>query len=266
MKLIKNNRVQKHLKKKKRGFTLIEAVVVIGILLIAGMMARPYFSEIKEEQRQANYKSDIESISAVALHFTGENGLHALGDTSKGVVISNEDLGEITETDTVIPVDPDRTEFTTSDDEVVSLLVPITDKHPLVTMGYLTKAPENPWEGDSRLGSSSKSGEEFSYTYVIDYKVTKKLKANPDGSRDQSSKVMPVVKLMRMDKDNNLHRDDFIVVTNGKALRTGEPKDTNQIKNNALKDSLRIYGFDFKNKTSGADNDEQPLWKHVINQ
>lgn len=253
--------------KKLKGFTLMEMVAVIGVLVIIGMLTRPVFSDVREKQRQANFESDINSIQSIALHFADEFGLHALADTNRKVVIGNETLGTVAETDTTIPVDTDRTEFTTSDNEVVSLLVPITDKHPLVTMGYLNKAPKNPWEGDARLGSSSEAGKEFSYVYVIDFKTTKKLIANPDGSRDQSTKVIPQVRLMKMTgsgADAKLHRNDFVTVYNGKALRTGVDSDAAQIKNNALKDSLRIYGFDFLNKTSGDNSAKDPLWNFVL--
>ncbi|HCC06953.1 MAG TPA: hypothetical protein DEP72_02125 [Clostridiales bacterium] len=58
------------------------------------------------------------------------------------------------------------------------LQVEIGDAHPLVTMGYLKKAPLNPWKKDKSIGGAV---DLKAYSYVLDYKIVDingKLKLN----------------------------------------------------------------------------------------
>ena len=248
---------------RNKGFTIIELVVVIAILAGFAIVGSAGYSAIRENQRQANHISNISTIESSLQHFATDYDLTGLNDTKSTVTVSSQDLGAVAMTDAIIDVDPERANFTTSDDDILTLLMPITDKHPLVTMGYLTDAPKNPWEGNAKFGSSTKVGNVFSYVYVADFKVSKKIITNPDGSSDQRTELQPTVRLVKL-KDKQLDRNDFVVVTNGKTYRTQFDKAQLATKNKAYTNSLKLYGYNFKAKTSGENTTKEPDSAQVI--
>ena len=65
----------KNLRKKKKGFTLIELIIVIAIIAVLAAIAVPKFGEVR---RNANAKSDIanaKNIQSAAVALLGENSI-----------------------------------------------------------------------------------------------------------------------------------------------------------------------------------------------
>ncbi|WP_045143820.1 prepilin-type N-terminal cleavage/methylation domain-containing protein [Clostridium butyricum] len=80
------------LMKKKKGFTLVELIIVIAIIAILAVIAIPKFAEIREN---ANVKADISSAkaiqSAVAVAVTNDQSGFELSttDTPNTVSVAN---------------------------------------------------------------------------------------------------------------------------------------------------------------------------------
>ena len=53
----------KHLQKKKKGFTLVELIVVVSVLLILAVLAVVAYSNITDSARQAALRSDASTLA-----------------------------------------------------------------------------------------------------------------------------------------------------------------------------------------------------------
>lgn len=229
----------------EKGFTLIELIIVIAIIAALASYVIAKQPKVMENQKQAKHLSAISTLESAFDSFSIDEELLGVADSSSGL-----DLGEIESGNKSISVDVDRDDFKIEDGEkgIATILMPITERHPLVKMGYINKAPDNPWNGSKKYQD---------YVYVADFKTIKKVVTNPDGTKDQDTEIQPVIRLMKIDK-GVLQRDDFILVVNGKTLSSKDGEDINY---KALKKTLGLYGYNFADKTSGDDDEEEPVFE-----
>ena len=237
--------LKKMIVQEEKGFTLIELIIVIAIIAALGSYVIAKQPKVMESQKQAKHVSTIATLESAFDSFGIDEELIGALDSK-----NNNDLalGEVLSSNKTIEINPDRDNFNVGDDGedgIATLLMPITERHPLVTQGYINKAPENPWNGSKKYQD---------YVYVADFKVVKKVVTNPDGTKDQDTSVQPVVRLMRIEK-NVLTRTNFILVVNNKTVTTDDPK---SISYKALKETLGLYGYDFEDKTSGDEEEDKP--------
>ena len=231
----------------EKGFTLIELIIVIAIIAALGSYVIAKQPKVMESQRQAKHVSTIATLESAFDSFGIDEELIGVVDSSSGDL----EIGEVSSDNKEITIDTDRNYFkigTDGEDGTATLLMPITERHPLVKQGYINKAPENPWNGSKQYQK---------YVYVADFKVNKKVIINPDGTEDQDTVVQPVIRLMKID-GSKLDREDFILVVNNKTLSTDDPS---KIKYDALRETLGLYGYDFENKSSGDDESDEPEFK-----
>ncbi len=231
--------------REEKGFTLIELIIVIAIIAALGSYVIAKQPKVMESQKQAKHVSTIATLESAFDSLGIDEELIGALD-SKG----NDDLGLVTvsSSNKTIDVNADRSNFnvgTDGEEGIATLLMPITERHPLVTQGYINKAPENPWNGSKKYQD---------YAYVADFKVVKKVVTNPDGTKDQDTSIQPVVRLMKIEK-NVLTRTNFILVVNNKTITTDDSKN---ISYKALKETLGLYGYNFEDKTSGEEDDDKP--------
>lgn len=86
-------------KKKKRGFTLIELIIVIAIIAILAAIAIPKFGQIRQD---ANVKSDIanaKTIANAATSLVAEGSIDV--DTTKNKVLTLDGDAEETDADKI---------------------------------------------------------------------------------------------------------------------------------------------------------------------
>ena len=69
--------------KKKKGFTLIELVIVLAVLAIIGLIAIPNFTKVREDSQ---IKADERSLEAIAKIIDMEIIEETIPDTSNGTV------------------------------------------------------------------------------------------------------------------------------------------------------------------------------------
>ena len=67
-------RIQEVHKKSKKGFTLVELVVVIAILGILAGIAIPRYIDMQEEAKGAKVMADMSAIESAASVFAVKNG------------------------------------------------------------------------------------------------------------------------------------------------------------------------------------------------
>lgn len=234
--------------REEKGFTLIELIIVIAIIAALGSYVIAKQPKVMESQRQAKHVSTIATLESAFDSFGIDEELIGVVDSSGSGGMT---IGEVSSDNKEITINTDRNNFdigTDGEDGTATLLVPITERHPLVKQGYINKAPENPWNGSKQYQK---------YVYVADFKVNKKVLINPDGTEDQDAVVQPVIRLMKID-GTELDREDFILVVNNKTISTDDPS---KIKYDALRETLGLYGYDFENQTSGDDDSDEPEFK-----
>lgn len=88
-------------KKKKKGFTLIELIIVIAIIAILAAIAIPKFGEVR---KNANVKSDVANAKTIA------NAVTALIAEDKLTVPTSTDL-TINNSQDATPTDADKIEL-----------------------------------------------------------------------------------------------------------------------------------------------------------
>lgn len=239
---------KKRIIREEKGFTLIELIIVIAIIAALGSYVIAKQPKVMESQRQAKHVSTIATLeSAFDSYGIDEELIGVLDSSGNGDMA----LGTVSSDNKEISIGTDRSNFdigTDGEDGTATLLMPITERHPLVKQGFINKAPENPWNGSKQYQK---------YVYVADFKVAKKVIINPDGSEDQDTVVQPVIRLMKID-GSKLNRENFILVVNNKTLSTEDPS---KIKYDALRETLGLYGYDFLNQTSGEDGSDEPEFK-----
>ena len=86
------------LKKNIKGFTLIELMVVVIVIVILGAIALPNFQEAMRKGRRADAKNILLELAALQERFYSDNGFYgALSVISTGATVtSDEGYYEIT--------------------------------------------------------------------------------------------------------------------------------------------------------------------------
>lgn len=99
--LIKEVGMVKERYKKHRGFTLIELVIVIAIMLILAGSLLPIISTNREEARTARAQSDVDMIRSAASMLFADTGVWAPagGTTCGGIDFCNDGAGLVTNDD-----------------------------------------------------------------------------------------------------------------------------------------------------------------------
>lgn len=77
-----SNALTSRLKKKKKGFTLIELIIVIAIIAILAAIAIPNFSKIREDSKVKADTASSDTIKKVVLTLLTDGKLNS-GDTFK---------------------------------------------------------------------------------------------------------------------------------------------------------------------------------------
>ena len=263
-KLMREKRKNKH-----NGFTLIEIIVAISILAILTANLVPMFKDTSESAKQNKHNAAIKTLSEQMQLWTASNKLYATNaiDANNPTTLTPADLFDaadlaITEnhgSTTTLNTSSNYTQamITNADGKKVSLLIPITEEHPLVKSGYLKSAPKNPW---------ADMPEYKDYVYVFDFIVKKELSKSVDGTPYQQTQVIAEPRLMRMNSTTGaLDRDDFIIVSNGKTLKSTEiVTPYTLMPSKSERDSYKIFGFDFFSGISGDNTTEAPLEKLAI--
>ena len=83
----------KNLKKKKKGFTLIELIIVIAIIAILAAVAIPKFGQVKKD---ANIKSDIANAKTIANAATSLMAEGSLATDTTGTKVEKAASGATT--------------------------------------------------------------------------------------------------------------------------------------------------------------------------
>lgn len=87
--------MKKNLKNKKKGFTLIELIIVIAIIAIIAAIAIPKFGDVR---RNAALNSDIANAkniaNAVTMAIAEDKGAFPSNTTDKRIPITKDNLGE----------------------------------------------------------------------------------------------------------------------------------------------------------------------------
>lgn len=256
-------------KDKHNGFTLIEIIVAIAIVAIITSRLVPMYKDTSESAKQNQHQTNVKTLTEQMQLWSANNKLYAtnaiaannpstltpadLFDAADLVI--TEDHGSTTTLNT--SSNYTQAMITNADGKKVSLLIPITEEHPLVKSGYLKSAPKNPW---------ADMPEYKDYVYVLDFIIKKELSKSVDGTPYQQTQVIAEPRLMRMNSTTGaLDRDDFIILSNGKTLKSTEiVAPYTLMPSKSERDSYKIYGFDFFSGVSGDNTTEAPLEKPAI--
>ena len=264
-KLMREKRKNKH-----NGFTLIEIIVAISILAILTANLVPMFKDTSESAKQNKHNENIKTLTEQMQLWSANNKLYATTAIVTGnpsapplaTIFANNALnvaqtvGTAGGTSLFTTSSYTQTAITNTDGKKISLLLPITEEHPLVKSGYLKSAPMNPW---------ADMPEYKDYVYVFDFIVKKELSKSVDGTPYQQTQVIAEPRLVRIGSTGEIFRDDFIIVSNGKTLKSKDISSNNKLMpSKSERDSYKIYGFDFFSGASGTNATEVPLEKPAI--
>ncbi|WP_461420754.1 type II secretion system protein [Gudongella sp.] len=74
----------KKMNKKRKGFTLIELVVVIAILGLLAALAIPRFGNVRDDAEKATLVADARSVYTSVMMYYAENGSYPTAETDLG--------------------------------------------------------------------------------------------------------------------------------------------------------------------------------------
>ena len=100
--------------KKKKGFSLIELIIVLAVMAIIALIAIPNFNAVKEN---AKVKSDVQSGNAIARSIETllvDDSIKLTNSAKKGVITittTNAEVGNIEEDDKVFNTSNPLTEY-----------------------------------------------------------------------------------------------------------------------------------------------------------
>ncbi len=76
LQLFRGKRVTKQAKRSKRGFTLVELMIVITVIGILATLGIVYFSRVQAQARDAKRKGDVHNIVTALQAYYTENGAY----------------------------------------------------------------------------------------------------------------------------------------------------------------------------------------------
>lgn len=83
--------------KKKKGFSLIELIIVLAVMAIIALIAIPNFTAVRENSKVKADKQSCETIERTILMLTADETLKLTGTTGDGtIVISASDFSSTT--------------------------------------------------------------------------------------------------------------------------------------------------------------------------
>ena len=75
-------------KRSKKGFTLIELIVVIAILGILALIAIPTFLGMREKANEGTVKSNLRNVQAAAVMYATTNNIKVYNVSDSGTVLT----------------------------------------------------------------------------------------------------------------------------------------------------------------------------------
>jgi len=84
--------------KKTKGFTLIELMIVVGVIGIVAAIAIPAYSGYIQTSRRVEGQQNLESINFAQTEFFAENNLYFSGNSTASLITNSQGLWTPAET------------------------------------------------------------------------------------------------------------------------------------------------------------------------